>query len=110
MGDELYVGVSSDELNYSKKKKYPIFSEEHRMGIIGEIKGVTSVFVEESLELKRQYVVDHRADILVMGDDWRGAFDELLDICQVVYLDRTPGMSTTEYKHIIKNIMDSFEP
>ena len=48
LGDELIVGVSSDELNFLKKNKYPVFSEEHRTAIVGEIKGVTAVFIEES--------------------------------------------------------------
>ncbi len=108
LGEQLIVGVSSDELNLSKKQKYPIFSQEHRMAIVSEIKGVTAVFVEDSLELKRQYIIEHHADILVMGDDWEGKFDEYGDICEVVYLERTPEMSTTEYKHIIRNIIDSF--
>lgn len=108
LGGELIVGISSDELNLSKKQKYPIFSQDHRMAIVGEIKGVTEVFVEESLALKRQYIVEHQADILVMGDDWQGKFDELKDVCEVVYLERTPELSTTEYKHIIRNILDSF--
>jgi glycerol-3-phosphate cytidylyltransferase len=56
------------------------------------------VFVEDALELKRQYLVEHRADILVMGDDWEGRFDEFLDICRVVYLPRTVGISSTEVK------------
>ena len=108
LGDELVVGVSSDELNFLKKKKYPVFSQEHRMAIVGEIKGVTGVFIEDSLELKRQYIVEHQANILVMGDDWKGKFDELNDVCEVMYLERTPELSTTEYKHIIRNILDSF--
>jgi glycerol-3-phosphate cytidylyltransferase len=108
LGNELVVGVSSDELNLSKKQRYPIFSQDHRMAIVGEIKGVTDVFVEESLELKRQYILEHQADILVMGDDWKGEFDELGDVCEVTYLERTPELSTTEYKHIIRNILDSF--
>lgn len=108
LGDELVVGVSSDELNFSKKQKYPIFSQDHRMAIVGEIKGVTRVFAEESLELKRSYILEHEANVLVMGDDWQGKFDDLDDICEVVYLERTPEMSTTEYKHIIRNIIDSF--
>ena len=110
MGDHLVVGVSSDGLNFSKKGKYPVFSEEHRMAIVNEIKGVDEVFLEESLELKRKYLIEHNAQILVMGDDWKGRFDELSDICEVVYLERTPELSTTEYKHIIRNIIDSFEP
>jgi len=108
LGDELIVGVSSDELNYSKKHKYPIFSLEHRMAIVSEIKGVTTVFEEESLELKRQYILEHQADMLVMGDDWKGKFDGFCDVCEVIYLARTPELSTTEYKHIIRNILDSF--
>jgi len=62
------------------------------------------VFIEESLEQKRDYVVEHEADILVMGDDWSGKFDFLNDICQVVYLPRTPSVSTTA---IIEQIVGS---
>ena len=79
------------------------------MAIVAEIKGVTQIFSEESLELKRQYLIDYKANVLVMGDDWRGKFDDLGDICEVVYLERTPEMSTTEYKNIIRNVIDSFE-
>ena len=61
------------------------------------------VFVEESLELKRDYVLEHGADVLVMGDDWAGKFDELSDVCEVVYLTRTPAISTTA---IIEHIAD----
>jgi glycerol-3-phosphate cytidylyltransferase len=56
---------------------------------------VDEVFVEESLELKREYILEHGADILVMGDDWAGKFDEFEDICEVRYLTRTPAISTT---------------
>lgn len=95
LGDRLVVGVSSDNLNYSKKNKYPEFSEEERMEIISMIKGVDKVFLEESLELKASYLSEHEADILVMGDDWSGKFDHLKSICEVVYLPRTPSISTT---------------
>jgi len=76
LGTKLIVGVSSDALNYSKKQTYPTYSEHDRMSIVNAIKGVTSVFLEESLDLKRQYILEHKADILVMGDDWLGRFDE----------------------------------
>ena len=56
---------------------------------------VDEVFVEESLELKREYIERYDADVLVMGDDWRGKFDVFGDICDVVYLPRTPAISTT---------------
>lgn len=55
------------------------------------------------MDLKRQYLIDHRADVLVMGDDWAGKFDEFKDICDVVYLPRTEGISTTS---IVKMIQD----
>jgi glycerol-3-phosphate cytidylyltransferase-like family protein len=61
------------------------------------------VFLEESLEAKRDYVVEHGADILVMGADWQGAFDDLADVVRVVYLPRTEGVSTTEIITSIKN-------
>ena len=94
-GDRLVVGVSADELNLRKKGREPIFSEAERVEIVAALKPVSEVFVEESLELKREYVVRYGADVLVMGDDWKGKFDELNDVCEVVYLTRTPAVSTT---------------
>ena len=95
LGDRLVVGVSSDALNFAKKGRNPVFTQDERMEIIRNIKVVDAVFVEESLELKRQYVTEHQADVLVMGDDWAGKFDFLNDVCKVVYLPRTPSVSTT---------------
>lgn len=95
LGDRLVVGVSSDQLNFSKKNKYPEFSQQERMEIISMIKVVDQVFLEESLELKASYLKEYEADILVMGDDWEGKFDHLSSLCQVVYLPRTPSISTT---------------
>jgi glycerol-3-phosphate cytidylyltransferase len=95
LGDRLVVGVSADELNLRKKGREPIFSEAERVEIVAALKCVSEVFVEESLELKREYVLRYGADVLVMGDDWEGKFDELQDVCEVVYLTRTPAVSTT---------------
>jgi choline-phosphate cytidylyltransferase len=95
LGDRLVVGVSADELNLRKKGREPIFSEAERVEIVSALKCVSEVFVEESLELKREYVLRYGADVLVMGDDWEGKFDELQDVCEVVYLTRTPAVSTT---------------
>lgn len=95
LGDRLVVGVSSDALNRSKKDRDAVFSEQERLQLVGALKVVDDVFVEESLDLKRQYVVDHGARTLVMGDDWAGRFDHLSDVCSVVYLPRTPSVSTT---------------
>lgn len=104
LGDFLIVGVSTDALNFSKKQRNPICKEHHRMEIIRELKSVDEVFYEDSLELKRQYIIDTKADVLVMGDDWEGRFDEFKDICEVVYLPRTPSISTTELIEIVREV------
>jgi glycerol-3-phosphate cytidylyltransferase len=94
-GDRLVVGVSADELNRRKKDRDPVFSEAERLAIVAALKPVDEVFLEESLELKRDYILTYGADVLVMGDDWAGRFDEFNDVCRVVYLPRTPAISTT---------------
>jgi glycerol-3-phosphate cytidylyltransferase len=102
---KLIVGTSSDLMSVSKKKRTPIFNQNDRIEIISSIKGVDEVFLEESLELKREYILKYKADILVMGDDWLGRFDEFQDICEVVYLPRTEDISTTSTIDDIKNRM-----
>ena len=102
-GDRLVVGVSADALNEKKKGRRPVFSQAERLEIVASLKAVDEVFVEESLEQKRDYILEHKADILVMGDDWSGKFDEFSDICEVHYLPRTPSISTTE---LIEKISD----
>jgi choline-phosphate cytidylyltransferase len=97
-GEYLTVGVSSDELNERKKGFRPLFSLPERMAIVSALRMVDNVFIEETLEEKREYVKRHRAEILVMGDDWHGRFDDLQDICEVVYLPRTQDISTTALK------------
>ncbi|WP_426369347.1 adenylyltransferase/cytidyltransferase family protein [Pseudocolwellia sp. HL-MZ7] len=104
LGSYLIVGISTDALNFSKKQRNPICNETQRKEIIQELKCVDEVFFEESLELKRQYIIDTKADVLVMGDDWKGRFDEFKDICEVVYLPRTPSVSTTEIIEIVRSI------
>jgi choline-phosphate cytidylyltransferase len=102
-GDRLVVGVSADALNRRKKNREPVFTEAERLSIVGALKAVDEVFVEESLELKRHYIEKYSADVLVMGDDWAGRFDDLGDICEVVYLPRTPAISTTALIEKISN-------
>lgn len=102
LGDQLYVGVSSDALNFSKKQRYPIYPEEDRLKIIASLRCVDVVFLEESLELKGDYIRRYGADVLVMGDDWKGRFDEFGALCEVVYLPRTPSISTTEIIEVVK--------
>lgn len=103
LGDYLVVGVSSDALNFSKKQRYPIYSEDERVEIISSINGVDEVFLEESLELKGDYIRKYSADTLVMGNDWEGRFDEFKSLCDVIYLPRTDGVSTTQLIQEIKN-------
>jgi len=105
LGNRLVVGVSSDELNFRKKQIRPTYPLDHRLAIVESIRFVDEVFVEDALELKRQYLLDHRADILVMGDDWEGRFDEFKDICKVVYLPRTIGISSTDVKVRIRAVV-----
>ncbi|MCO7199056.1 MULTISPECIES: adenylyltransferase/cytidyltransferase family protein [unclassified Pseudoalteromonas] len=102
LGDYLIVGISSDKLNFSKKGRNPIYSIADRLKIISSLRFVDEVFVEESLELKAQYIKDFDADILVMGDDWKDKFDIYKDICDVVYLERTPSISTTEIIEVVR--------
>ena len=104
LGDYLIVGVSTDALNFSKKQRNPICEQKYRMEIIQELKCVDEVFFEDSLDLKREYILKHKAAVLVMGDDWSGLFDEFSDICQVQYLPRTPSISTTKLIEIVKEI------
>lgn len=103
-GNELVVGISSDKLNFKKKGRKPFYTEDERMHIISSLDFVSKVFLEESLELKREYLLEHKADCLIMGCDWTGKFDEFSDICEVIYLPRTPDISTTELIEKIKTL------
>ena len=104
LGDRLVVGISSDQFTYQKKQRTPIFKEQDRQKIVQALKWVDDTFIEESFDRKRQYILDKHADILVMGDDWKGRFDEFKDICEVVYIPRTTGISTTEIVEIIQDL------
>jgi glycerol-3-phosphate cytidylyltransferase len=107
LGDWLVVGVSSDELNAHKKGRRPYFSLEERLAIVGDHRFVNEVFVEESLELKADYIRQHRANVLVMGDDWKGRFDHYGSLCDVIYLPRTPEISSTQIITIVRADIDA---
>jgi glycerol-3-phosphate cytidylyltransferase len=96
--DRLVVGVSTDALNIAKKGIAPVYSQEERLKIVSALRVVDEVFLEESLEKKADYIREFNADVLVMGDDWAGRFDEFRELCEVVYLPRTPHISTTQVK------------
>ena len=102
-GNKLIVGVSSDNLNYTKKNRYPIFKQEDRMEIIKNIECVDDVFLEESLEMKEEYIRKYNADIFIIGDDWKGKFDDMCSVCKVKYLNRTENISTTDIISRIKS-------
>lgn len=95
LGDRLVVGVSTDALNFAKKGRAPVFPEDERLRLVAALRCVDETFLEESLDYKRDYMLRYHADVLVMGDDWAGRFDDFRDICEVVYLPRTPSISTT---------------
>ncbi len=97
LGDYLIVAVSSDKFNESKGKK-AYYSIEDRVEMLKSIKFVDEVIVEESWEQKINDIRQNSVDIFVMGDDWVGKFDFLKEYCDVIYLPRTEGISTTKIK------------
>ena len=99
LGDYLIVAVSSDAFNAQKGKK-AYHSDQDRMAILKAIKYVDEVILEESWDQKIKDVQEHDVDIFVMGDDWKGKFDFLEEEgVEVVYLPRTPEISSSQIKH-----------
>lgn len=99
LGDYLVVALSTDEFNWNEKQKKCYFSYEHRKLLLEAIRYVDEVIPEENWDQKRTDIHNHDIDIFVMGDDWKGHFDFLEEEgAQVVYLARTPDISTTQIK------------
>ena len=103
LGDYLVVAVSSDSFN-SIKGKEAYHSIDDRVAILEAIKFVDEVIIEECWDQKIKDIQEHNIDIFVMGDDWKGKFDYLKDYCEVVYLPRTDGISTTKIKEDLMTI------
>ena len=104
LGDYLIVAVSTDEFNRREKNKQCYFSYDQRKALVESIRYVDLVIPERSWDQKRSDVREYRVDTFVMGDDWRGRFDFLKDEgCEVVYLSRTPEISTTQIKRDLNN-------
>jgi len=101
LGDQLIVGISTDDFNLKKNKKTVIPYHE-RAEIISNIKYVDHVLPESSWEQKSHDIMQHNVDIFVMGHDWEGKFDFLSEYCEVTYLQRTKGISTTKIKTHLK--------
>ncbi|MCM1272090.1 MAG: glycerol-3-phosphate cytidylyltransferase [Clostridium sp.] len=98
-GDYLIVALSTDEFNWNMKQKKCYFTYEQRKQLLEAIRYVDLVIPEESWEQKIDNVKEFKVDTFVMGDDWNGKFDFLKDYCEVVYLPRTPEISTTQIKN-----------
>lgn len=97
LGDYLIVGLSTDEFN-DLKGKAAYHPYEERKVILEAIKYVDKVIPEDNWEQKANDVTTHNVDVFVMGSDWEGKFDELKNVCDVIYLPRTEGVSTTKIK------------
>lgn len=100
LGDYLVVALSTDEFNAIKGKK-AYHNYETRKKMLEAIRYVDLVIPENDWEQKLQDVKDYKIDVVVMGDDWAGSdkFDYLKDYCEIVFLERTPGISTSQIKN-----------
>ncbi len=98
LGDYLIVALSTDEFNKIEKNKVCYYTYDERKEILEAIKYVDMVIPEENWEQKVTDVEKYDIDVFVIGDDWEGKFDFLKEQCEVVYLPRTEGISTTQIK------------
>lgn len=99
LGDYLIVVLSSDEFNWMEKGKKSYFTYAERKTILEAIRYVDLVVPETSWEQKREDIHKYNVDIFVMGDDWKGKFDFLAEEgAEVVYLTRTPEISSSQIK------------
>ena len=102
-GDYLIVALSTDEFNWNQKHKKCYFSYEQRKALLEAIRYVDLVIPEENWEQKKTDVKAYHIDTFIMGDDWTGKFDFLRDEgVDVIYLPRTPEISTTQIKDDLK--------
>ena len=104
MADELIVAVSTDEFNELKNKKV-LIPYQQRAEIVSSIKYVTKVIPEESWEQKIEDIKKYQIDIFAIGNDWEGKFDFLKEYCDVVYLERTKDISTTQLKKSLTSFL-----
>lgn len=102
LGDYLIVALSTDEFNWNSKQKKCFFTYEKRKQLLEAVRYVDLVIPEENWEQKISDMQLYKIDTFVMGDDWQGKFDFLKAYCDVVYLPRTPEISTTQIKRELK--------
>jgi len=101
LGDYLVVALSTDEFNLAEKNKVCYFTFEQRKQLLESLRYVDLVIPEQNWEQKESDVELYHIDIFTIGDDWEGKFDFLTPQCEVVYLKRTPEISTTQIKQDI---------
>ena len=102
-GDYLIVALSTDEFNWNSKQKTCYFNYEKRKELLEAVRFVDLVIPEENWQQKIDDITLYQADTFVMGDDWKGEFDFLKEHCEVVYLERTKEISTTQIKADMKS-------
>lgn len=103
-GDYLIVALSTDDFNWNEKRKKCYFSYEERKLLVESIRYVDLVIPENCWEQKLSDIDEYHVDVFVMGDDWKGMFDYLKEKCEVIYLPRTPEISTTKIKQDIHRV------
>lgn len=103
LGDYLIVALSTDEFNWNEKQKKCFFKYSQRKQLLESIRYVDLVIPETNWNQKISDVNEFKIDTFVMGDDWQGKFDFLKEYCEVVYLPRTPEISTTQIKQELKS-------
>lgn len=101
-GDYLIVALSTDEFNWDEKRKKCYFTYEQRKKLLEAVRYVDLVIPEKNWEQKILDVKKYHVDTFVMGNDWEGKFDFLKDLCEVVYLPRTPEIFSTQIKEELK--------
>ncbi len=104
LGDELIVAVSTDEFNELKNKTV-LIPYDQRAEIVANISCVDKVIPEHNWEQKLGDIQKYNIDVFAMGDDWEGKFDFLKEQCEVVYLERTKDISTTQLKKSLTNFL-----
>lgn len=102
LGDYLIVALSTDEFNTIEKNKITYFTYEERKRLLEAIRYVDLVIPEKTWEQKVSDIQEYKVDAFVMGNDWNGRFDFLKSCCEVIYLERTPEISTTKIKKDLK--------
>ena len=100
LGNKLIVGLSTDKFNVIKGKTR-VLPYQKRKELIESLDYVDKVIPENNWDQKVTDIKGNNIDIFVIGDDWEGKFDELKDFCEVIYLPRTKGISSTKLRSIL---------